>query len=161
ERLEEQLRRQAPGGVTTPEQEQQLAIVTALKRAEDQAREMHDLIQNMARDIEGTFDRLWDGVMQGGVKNFQDCGVLVLEALRDVTSQIGKQLVNALLNAATGTTAAEGGWAGALAKGIVGIAGSALGGSAGAGVSDSSAAGLSGEGALFGAAGGGVFRGLG
>jgi hypothetical protein len=140
ERAETQLRALAARqGVTVgPQEEAVLMAITAAERARSQAREMEGIANRLAGNIRQTFDNLWEQIFTGGVTSFRQLGQVVVQSLQKMFAQLTSQIMNTLLNAAAGTTEEKGGWAGVLARAVVGIgttaANGAIGGLGGGGI---------------------------
>jgi tape measure domain-containing protein len=136
QRTSERLRQQAPGGITTPEQEGQLQEVDTLEKAKAQEKQLEDLSHQLARNIDQTFQNLWENVFSGGVTDAKSFGVTVLQSLQRLFGGIASQFATMLLNSALGVEQAKassgGGVAGAIAGAVVKLAATYFGSSYGA-----------------------------
>jgi tape measure domain-containing protein len=113
----------------SPADEAGLRQLTLTLQEQAQAREMEKITTQLANNMRQTFDTLWEQVFTGGVTSFQQLGQVVVQSLQRMFAQLTAQIMNMLLNAASGTMDEKGGWEGALARGIVGVGLAALGGS--------------------------------
>jgi tape measure domain-containing protein len=122
ERTETRLRNQAPGGVVTPDQEAKLQQITTLEKANLHAKQMEDVAKDMARTIEQTFTGMWDQVFSGGVKSFQELGLMVAQSLQKMFAQLASQIMSTLLNAAVTGESGKGGIASVLTSMLTKVA---------------------------------------
>jgi tape measure domain-containing protein len=131
EKVETQLRALAArqGVQIGPQEDALLGAITARSKTLAQEKEMEQIAKRLAGNLRQTFDSLWEQVFTGGVTSFRQLGQVVVQSLQKMFAQLTSQIMNMLLNAATGTTNEQGGWEGVLARGVVGVGLSALGGS--------------------------------
>lgn len=124
-------------------------IPAAEERKKLESSDFYKTMLSISRSVEQTFSTLWENILTGGVTSFRNLGLQVAQALQHTFAQISSQLMNAILNGLTGTTAKEGGWAGALAGVLGKLATTAIGGFLGGSTASTSTAESPGLEAMF------------
>ena len=160
ERLGQRLRNRAPGGVLTLEQEGKINEIDAKEKALQQAKDIEQIFRATGREVDSIFEDLWGSIFGQGVSSARQFGIKVVQDIQRLMTSITFALIQQMIRQATGTTAAEGGVGGALAKGLIKFVGGLIGGAAGGGTSaavTSTAQGYDYSGAFTGGADTGAF----
>jgi hypothetical protein len=133
ERLGQRLRNRAPGGVLTLEQEGKIQEIDAKEKALQQAKDIEQIFRATGREVDGIFEDLWGSIFGQGVSSARQFGIKVVQDIQRLMTSISFALMQQMIRQATGTTAAEGGVGGSLAKGLIKFVSGILGGAAGGG----------------------------
>jgi hypothetical protein len=102
-------------------------VPQAVARRQFEQSDAYKMLVDAAHGIEQVWSTMWTNIFDLGVTKGKDFGTRLLQALQSFFSQLAMQMMNALLNAATGTTNQTGGWQQALVKVVGGLVGGLLG----------------------------------